>query len=128
MIRPDLCRRQFGDRQFLRTVVKENDLEAVAGILRADEVRESQCDFLRRRESVLAVEDHRVRAVEHDDGRTRRAVILLMNVEIAVLEVERHAQPFASDGREQRRVDVEIDRVAKLVLFRAKAASTPVSR
>ena len=38
-----------------------------------------------------------------------------MNVQVAVLEIERHLQSFALNGGEQGGVDVEIDRVAKLV-------------
>src|SRR5215204_6811789 len=40
-----------------------------------------------------------------------------MNVEIAVLEIKRHLQAFALNRGEQRRVDIEIDGVAKLVTF-----------
>ena len=56
MIRPDLRRREPGDRQFLGTVMKENDLKAVAGILRADEMSQCKGYFLCRRETVFAVE------------------------------------------------------------------------
>src|ERR1043165_279344 len=38
-----------------------------------------------------------------------------MNVQIAVLEIERNLQSFTLNRRKQRGVDVEIDRVAKLV-------------
>ena len=42
-------------------------------------------------------------------------VVALVDVQVAVFEIQRHLQPFAFNRGEQRRVDVEIDRVAKLV-------------
>src|SRR5437870_10701434 len=40
-----------------------------------------------------------------------------MNVQIAILEVQRHAQAFSLNRRKQSGIDVEIDRVAKLITF-----------
>ena len=40
-----------------------------------------------------------------------------MNVQIAVFEIQRDFQTLALDRGEQSRIDVEIDRVAKLVTF-----------
>src|SRR5215212_4565515 len=40
-----------------------------------------------------------------------------MNVQIAILEVKRHVQSFALNCGEQSGIDVEIDRIAKLVTF-----------
>src|SRR6478609_4820178 len=100
--------------------MKKNDLQTVARVLCANEMSKSKSHFFGRRKTVLAIQDHRVRTVEHDDCRTRRAVILLMNVQVLVLEIEGHVQACAGDRREQRCVDVKIYRVAKLVLLGRK--------
>src|SRR5437764_11748103 len=104
MIGPDLCGGQFSYRQFLGTIMKQNYLETVTGILGTDQMSERERYFFRRRETVFAVQDHRVRTVEQDDRRARRAVILLMNVQVLVLEIDRDREPFAGDRRQQRRV------------------------
>ena len=67
--------------------MEEYERERVAGILCANEVRERHRYFLRRSEAVFAVEDHGVRAVEHDDRGAGTLVFALMDVEIVVLEV-----------------------------------------
>src|SRR5579885_265966 len=118
VVRADLRRRQLREWQLFRVVVEEDDLERVARILRADQVRERERDLLGGREAVFAVEDHRVRAVEHDDRGARRLIILLVDVQVSVFEVERDGQALALDGREQSRVHVEVDRVAELVRLR----------
>jgi hypothetical protein len=43
-----------------------------------------------------------------------------MDIQIAVLEIERDRQAFARDRGKQRGVYVEVDRVAEFVLLRAK--------
>ena len=58
-----------------------------------------------------------MRTIEHDHSRARRLVITLVNVQIAVFEIERDGQTFALNRGEQGCVDVEVDRVAKLVTF-----------
>ena len=69
VMRADFDARQLRDRNFFRGVVEEDQRERVAGVLRADEVRERHGDFFRGREAVFSVEDHGVRAVEHDHRR-----------------------------------------------------------
>src|SRR5687767_1913322 len=61
-----------------------------------------------------------MRAVEHDYRRARRAVILLVYVKVPVLEVQWKRKAFARDGRQQRGVYVEVDRVAELVRLRSE--------
>src|SRR5918911_2925115 len=39
-------------------------------------------------------------------------------MQVLVFQIERHAQTFALDGREQGRVDIQIDRIAELVELR----------
>jgi hypothetical protein len=69
--------------------VEEHEVHGVAGILRADEVRERHGDALGRREAVFAVQDHRVRAVEQDDRGAGRLVVGLLDVQVGVLDVQR---------------------------------------
>src|SRR5688500_4640049 len=54
-----------------------------------------------------------------------------MDVQVAVLEIQRHLQTFTLNRGQQRRVDVEIYRVAKLVTFAGSGcfdASRKISR
>ena len=129
--RADLDARQLRDRHLFGGVVKEHQRERVAGILRADEMRERHGDALGRREAVFAVENHRVRAVEHHDGGAGALVLALVHVQVVVLEVERQADAFAGDGRAERGGGVEVERVAELVALRGAAgldAGGPVAR
>ena len=88
----------------------------VARKLRADEMSQRERDFLGRREAVLAVEDHRVRAVEHQHGRAGRPVLGLADHEVAVIEVERDVEIAGARERVlERFVHVEVERVAELV-------------
>ena len=70
--------------------MKKNDLQRVAGILRANQMRQRQGNFLRRCKAILAIENHGMRTVEHHHRGTRRLIVTLMHVQIAVLEIERH--------------------------------------
>src|SRR5262249_49870781 len=74
-----------------------------------------------RREPVFTVQNHRVRAVQHEDRRARTLVLGLMHHQILILEVYRHAKAFALDGRLERGVYVEIERVSKLISSRRLA-------
>jgi len=65
VIRPHLRGGEFRQRQFFGAVVKQNDLQRVARILRANQVAESQRDFLGRRKTIFAVQNHRMRAIQH---------------------------------------------------------------
>ena len=116
VIRPHLRTRQRGDRNFLGGIVKEHDLDGVAGKLRANEMREGERNFFRRRKAIFAVQNHRVRAIEHQHGRAARAVLGLTHHEIAVLEVHGHLDfPGANERVLQRLVDVDVQHVAKFV-------------
>ena len=87
--------RQFCQRQLFSGVVEEHDLERVARILRANQMGQRQGHFLGRRETIFAVENHRMRTVEHHHRRARRLVVTLMHVQIAVFEIERNLQTLA---------------------------------
>ena len=92
VVRPDLDAGELRDRNLLGGIVKEHERERVAGILRADEMRERHGDVLGRREAVFAVKDHGVRAVEHDDGRAGALILALVHLQVAVLDVERQSR------------------------------------
>ena len=104
-------------RQFLGAVVEQHAAQAVAGILRADQVRQRQRDLLGGREAILAVEDHAVAAIEHQHRGAGALVLALVDVQVGVLHVERDLGALAADGGEQRLADVEVQRVAELVLL-----------
>ena len=113
---PTCALRERRERDLLGGVVEEHHVERVAGELRADQVRERERDLLGRREAVLAVQDHRVRAVEHQHRRAARAVLGLAHHQVAVVEVDRHVEVAVARERVlERRVDVEVQRVAELV-------------
>ncbi len=78
--------------------MKQHAAQAVAGILRPDQVRQRQRDFLRRREAVFAVQDHAVAAIEHQHRGAGALILGLMHVQIGVFEIERDLQPFALHG------------------------------
>src|SRR5881628_156918 len=115
VVRPDLGARQLGERDFLGRVVEQHHPQGVTRELRADQVGERQRHLLRRGETVLAVQDHRVRAVEHQHRGRRGAVLGLVHHEVAVLEVDGDAEAFALERVGEGGVDVEVEGVAVLV-------------
>src|SRR3981189_3817164 len=62
-----------------------------------------------------------MRAVEHQHRRARRLVFALMHLQVAVFKVERKPEPFALYGRGKCGCDIEVQSVAKFILFRAAA-------
>src|ERR1700691_3265175 len=101
--------------------MKEHQRERVARILRADQVRERHGNFFRRSEMMLAVEDHRVRAVEHENRGAGRLILALMHLQVGIFDVERQREPFALDGAGERGRDVEVESVTELVRARSAA-------
>ena len=65
--------RELRGRHLLGPVAEADHLEPVAGKPGSDQVGERERHLLRRREAVLVVEDHRVRAVEEEGGGHRLA-------------------------------------------------------
>src|SRR5256712_634100 len=115
VVRPHVGAGQLGERDLLGRVVDQPHAQRVARELRADEVGERERHFFGRREAVLAVQDHGVRAVEHEHRGRRRAVLGLVHHEVVVLEVDRHAQALALQRVRERGVHVEVERVTVLV-------------
>ena len=68
VIRTDLRDRELCQRQFFRTVVKEHNAEGIARILRANQMCQCECDFFRRRKTIFSIQNHRMRAIQHDHG------------------------------------------------------------
>jgi len=114
----DLRLRELAERDLLRPIPEGEHVDGVARELRADEVAERQRDPLGGGEPVLAVQDHGVRDVQHQDGRARRAVLRLVHHEVGVVEVQGDFQPFALDGVLERGGDIEVEGVAELVRLR----------
>src|SRR6266404_6478056 len=115
VVRPHLGAGQLGERDLLGGVVEQHHAQRIARELRADEVGEGERHFLGRREAVLAVQDHGVRAVEHEHRGRGRAVLGLVHHEVVVLEVDRHPQALALQRVRERGVHVEVERVTVLV-------------
>jgi hypothetical protein len=68
--------------------VKQDDVERVARILQPDEIRERQRHALRGRETILAVQDHAVAAVEHQHGCARALIFALRHHQVFVLDID----------------------------------------
>jgi hypothetical protein len=68
--------------QLLGRIVEEHAAQAIAGILRADQVRERERHFLGGREAILAIEDHAVAAIEHQHGGAGALILGLVDVQI----------------------------------------------
>ena len=88
VVGPDLDAGELAERNLLGRVVEEHDLQRVAGILQANQVRQRQRDALGRREAILAVEDHAVAAVEHQHRRARALVLPLRDHQVLVVDVD----------------------------------------
>ncbi len=123
VVRANLDARELRDGNLFGGVVEEDEVERVAGELSADEMRERHRDSLGGRETVFAVKDHRVRAVEHDDSGAGGLVVGLVDVEVRVLDVHRRVffpvdrgvNAFAGEDAGEGCGDVEIESVAELV-------------
>ena len=81
-------------------------------------MRQRHRNFLGRCESVFAVEDHRVRAVEHDDRGAGALVFALVDVQVVVFEIQRQSDAFAGNRRLERSGGVEVERVAEFISLR----------
>ena len=90
-------------------------MQRVAGKLRANQVRERQRHLFRRGETVLAVENHAVAAVEQEHGGARTLVFGLVHHQIGIIEFDGNLGTLAAHRVEQGRADVEIERVAKFI-------------
>ena len=78
-------------------------------------MRERERHALGRREAVLAVENHAVAAIEHQHGGAGALIFALVDHQVGVVEFDGNFRAFAAHGVEQRRADVQIQRVAEFV-------------
>src|ERR1700730_2687727 len=115
VVRAYLHASKFAQGNFFRRIVKEDQAEGVARILRADEMRESHGDTLRGREAIFAVENHAVAAIEKNNGGTGGLIFALVNHQVAVLHFDGNLGAFAADGIGKGLADVEIQGVAEFV-------------
>ena len=95
--------------------MKENQRKRIARKLGADQVGESHRHALRRCKAILAIEDHRVGAIEHHDSGARALVLALVHAQIGVLQIERQPDSLAGNRLAQGRRGVEVEGVAKFV-------------
>ena len=103
---------------------KRDEVDGVAGVLGADEVRECHGDALGWREAVFAVENHRVRAVEQHDRGAGGLVIGLLDLQVGVFEVQLavvaiEVRAFAGEDVRECGGDVEVEGIAEFVGFGA---------
>src|SRR5882762_6516234 len=121
VIRADLDAGEFAEGDFFCGVVEEDEAERVAGILRANEMGEGHGDAFGGRETVFAIENHAVAAIEKDHGGAGAVVFALMDHEVRVGHFDGNLCAFAADGIEERGADVHVERVAEFV----RARDTP---
>ena len=121
VVRAHFYPRQLRERNFFRGIMKQNQRQRVAGILSANQMRKRHGDFLGRSEPVLAIEDHRMRAIQHKHSGAGRLVLALMNLQIGILDVQRQLQAFALNGVGECGGDVEVQGVAEFVSSRSAA-------
>jgi hypothetical protein len=88
-------------------------------------MRQRHRHALGRRKPVLAVQNHRVRAVQHHHRRARALVVALVHLQIVVLQIQRQLQPLARNRRAKRCRRVQIQRVAEFVSPRSAARLNP---
>ena len=104
-----------GEGQLFSAVVEEDKAQRVPGILCANEMRERHGHALRGRESVFAVKNHAMAAIEKHDGCAGALVFALMNHQIGIVQFDRYFCALASHGIEERLAHVEVQGIAKLV-------------
>ena len=117
--------RQFLRLQFASVGGEADDVEAVPGELRVDQVVEREGDLLRSLEA--AAQRHRPGEVQHDHGRRLGQRLGAVDLEVLLLELDGDARPAAEDAVHERLAEVEVEGIAKLVGFRIVGAFTAVA-
>ena len=72
----------LGEGHLLGGVVEEDEVQAVAGVLGAQEVGEGQGHLLGRGEAVLSVKDHGVGNVDHKHCRSLGFELIFYNFQV----------------------------------------------
>ena len=96
-------------------------MQRIAGILRANQMRERERDALRGREAVFAVENHAVTAIEHQHRGAGTLIFALVDHQVGIIEFDGNLAPLRCDGVEKRSTDIQIQRVAEFVMFGSAA-------
>ncbi len=104
----DLHAGQFGKRHFFGAVVEEDEVQGVAGILCANEMRESHSDALCGSETVFAIQNHAVAAIEQNHGGAGAVILALMDHQVWIGDLDGDFHAVAAHGVEERFADVEI--------------------
>ena len=104
---------------FLCGIVEQHHAERIPRKLCSDQVSQGERNTFGGCESVLAVKDHGVRAVEHEDRGGAGSIFRLVHHEIRVIDIDRKFEPPAFDGLGEGGADVEIERIAVFVWLRS---------
>ena len=95
--------------------MEENHLERVSGKLAADEVGQCQGHFLCRSEAVLAIKDHAVTTVQHENRCTRAVIVGLVNHQVLIFQIEGQLESFPFDRIQKSGTDIQVQGIAKFV-------------
>src|SRR5258708_373520 len=106
---------ELPERHFFGRVVEQHQAQRVAGILRADQMRERHGHALGGREAVLSIENHAVAAIEQQHRRAGRMVFALVNHQVAIFHLQRNFHTFAANRVGKRLADVQVQDIAKFV-------------
>src|SRR5260370_7268299 len=88
-------------------------------------MRESHGDALCGSETVFAIENHAVAAIEQNHGGAGAVVFALVDHQVGVSNLDGDFHAVAADGVEERFAYVQIQRVAEFVLSRTAAGFYP---
>src|SRR5579864_7995622 len=113
--RANLDAGEFAEGNLFRAVVKQDEAQGIAGILRANKMRERHGHALRGSETVLAIENHAVAAIEQNDCGAGAVIFALVNHEVGVRHVDGNLRALAPHGVEESFAYVEIHGVAEFV-------------
>src|SRR5579875_693893 len=95
--------------------MEQYHVQGIARILRADEMCQRQSNFLGRREAVLPVKDHAVAAIKHQDRGARALIFALANLQVLIIQIQWNFETPALDGSKQRRIYIQIQRIAEFI-------------
>src|SRR5690606_36764186 len=95
--------------------MEENHLAGVSGIPGSDQLSQCHRHFLSRCEAILSIEDHDVAAIQHENCGRGTLIFALVDVQIAVREVEGKVKTLSTQGTHKGSVNVNIESVSELI-------------